>query len=147
MAGERRGGSAVHAEAPPEGDATTGTRAAGPEPSGTDPADSDPLHTVRSRSAAFDPVPRPGPAETRALIRVQLRIALGTGALVLTVMAGLPALLVLVPEIARARVHGVPPAWLVLAFGVQPVWIAASLRQLRRAERAERDFAGRAGRR
>ncbi|NDU77963.1 hypothetical protein GWI34_35940, partial [Actinomadura sp. DSM 109109] len=95
------------------------------------------------------PVPGapPGAAETRRLIRAQLRIALGTGALVMTVVTALPALMALVPAVARFRVHGVPLPWLVLAFGIQPVWVAASFRQFGRAERAERDLARRAGRR
>ncbi len=70
-------------------------------------------------------------------MRAQLRIALGTCAIVATVLVGLP-LLALVPAVARARVHGVPLYWLVLVLGVQPVWIAVSFRQLRRAEQAER---------
>ena len=94
--------------------------------SGADQQDGDPLHTV------------PGAAEARALIRVQLRIALSTCAFVLAVVIGLPALLVLAPDIARTRADGVPLWWLVLALGVQPLWVGVSLWQLRRAERAER---------
>ncbi|MGP4025238.1 hypothetical protein [Actinomadura sp. 3N407] len=88
----------------------------------------------------------PGPAEARALIRTQLRIALGTCAIVMATVAGLPVLLAAVPAIARARVHGVPLWWLVLALGVQPLWIAVSRWQLRRAERAERDLTRPVGR-
>lgn len=86
-----------------------------------------------------------GSAEARLLIRTQLRIALGTCAVVLTVVTGLPVLLAAVPAVARARVHGLPLWWLVLALGVQPLWIVVSRRQLRRAERAERDLAGPVG--
>lgn len=110
-------------------------RPAGAEAAGSDPPDPDPLHTGPPPPAEAGPAP--GPAEARALIGAQLRTALGTCAIVLAVLAGLP-LLALVPAVAHARVHGVPLVWAVLAFGVQPVWIAVSFRQLRRAERAER---------
>jgi hypothetical protein len=100
------------------------------------PPDPDPLHTRSSRPTAPGTVPLPGPGEARALIRAQLRIALGTCAIVAAVLVGLP-LLALVPAVARVRVQGVPLCWLVLVLGVQPVWAAVSFRQLRRAERAE----------
>ncbi|MFB4307858.1 hypothetical protein [Actinomadura sp. GTD37] len=127
--------------------AAAGVRAAAAETSRADPPDADPpdadplhtgpLHTGPPRSAAPGADPAPGAAEARALIRAQLRTALGTCALVLAVLAGLP-LLALVPAVAHARVHGVPLCWAVLVLGVQPVWVAVSWRQLRRAERAER---------
>ncbi|QKW35187.1 hypothetical protein HUT06_15025 [Actinomadura sp. NAK00032] len=136
MAGEHR--AVLPAEpavrAAGEGAARPAARAAAPEA-----PDADPLHTGPPRSAASGTAPPgpPGPAETRALIRAQLRTALGTCAMVMSVLAGLP-LLALVPPVARVRAHGLPVLWLVLAAGVQPVWIAVAVRQLRRAERAER---------
>ncbi|WP_141972748.1 hypothetical protein [Actinomadura hallensis] len=51
-----------------------------------------------------------------------------------------------VPAFAGTRLLGVPLWWAVLAFGVQPLWIAVSRWQLHRTERAERDRAGPAGR-
>lgn len=110
--------------------------AADPDDSGADPPD------------PYPPSDVPGPAGARALVRVQLRIALRTGAVVLAVLAGLPALLALVPAVARVRVDGVPMWWAVLAAGLQPLWAAAALWQLSRAERAERPAvrSGQAGR-
>ncbi|NKZ06228.1 hypothetical protein [Actinomadura latina] len=119
--------AAAPARVPADGGAPPGARSTGPAAPEPDPPDPDPLHTV----------PVPGTAETRALIRAQLRTALGTCAIVATLLVGLP-LLALVPAVARARAQGVPLCWLVLVLGVQPVWIAVSLRQLGRAERAER---------
>ncbi|GAA1814537.1 hypothetical protein [Actinomadura chokoriensis] len=147
MAAERRVvvSAAVRTHGPGEGGAPPGTRAAGPDAPGADPPDPDPLHTGPPRTDAPDAPGAarcPGPAETRALIRTQLRTALGTGAAVVAVLAGLP-LPALVPAVARARVHGVPLCWLVLVFCVHPVWIALAFRQLRRAERAERAVGGR----
>lgn len=147
MTGERRmavtGAPAVRARALPEDAAPSGAQPIGPERPGSDPPDSDPPDTGPFRSASFGPVPpgrRNGHAEARALIRTQLRIALGTCAVVLTVVAGLPVLLALVPAVAQARVHGVPLWWPVLVVGVQPGWVVVARWQLRRAERAEREL-------
>ncbi|MFS2291959.1 MAG: divalent metal cation transporter [Actinomadura sp.] len=86
------------------------------------------------------------PERARDLVRAQLRIALGTGAVVLAVVTGLPVLLAVVPAIAGTTVLGVPLWWAVLAFGVQLLWIIVSRWQLGRAERAERDRARPVGR-
>ncbi|MFI0484637.1 hypothetical protein [Actinomadura sp. 9N215] len=107
------------------------------DPPGTGPSDAGPSDTGPSDASQPAPV---GAAAASALIRAQLRIALTTCAVVLTVVAGLPALLALVPAISRAGVRGVPLSWLVLVLGIQPLWVAVALRQLRRAERAERDL-------
>ncbi|MEU8345874.1 hypothetical protein AB0C74_29600 [Spirillospora sp. NPDC048832] len=126
-----------------EGAARTGAPAGAPEAPDADPLHTGFLHTGPSRTGpsgaapgSFPPSP-PAPAEARALIRAQLRTALGTCSIVMSVLVGLP-LLALVPPVARARAHGLPVLWLVLAAGVQPVWIAVAVRQMRRAERAER---------
>src|SRR5690606_3939339 len=66
----------------------------------------------------------------RDLVRAQLRIALGTGAVVPAVVTGLPVLLAAAPAIAGTRLLSVPLWWAVLAFGVQPLWIAVSRWQL-----------------
>ncbi|MGI5202876.1 hypothetical protein ACQEU6_15045 [Spirillospora sp. CA-108201] len=150
MTDERRdavAGAAVRPRSQPEGAPPGRARAAGTAPPDTAPADPDPPDTVPAGPDALVPGPPIGAAETRRLIRAQLRTALGTGAFVMTVVTALPALMAIVPAVARARVHGVPLPWLVLAFGIQPVWVAASFRQLGRAERAERDLTGPAGRR
>ncbi|MEV0664325.1 hypothetical protein ACIBI3_14310 [Actinomadura luteofluorescens] len=144
MTDERRdavAGAAVRPLAPQEGAAPGTAQATG---TATGPADPDPPDTDPSPPASGPPL---GPAETRLLIRAQLRTALGTGAFVMTVVTVLPALMVIVPAVARARVHGVPLPWLVLAFGIQPVWVAVSFRQLGRAERVERDLTRPADRR
>ncbi|MFF4236961.1 hypothetical protein ACFYYL_13920 [Actinomadura geliboluensis] len=133
MGGEHR------AVLPAEPAAGTAGEAARPDARSAAPEtpDADPLHTGPPSTAAPGAAPPPGPAETRALIRAQLRAALGTCAIVMAVLVGLP-LLALVPPVARARAHGLPVLWLVLAAGVQPVWVAVAVLQLKRAERAER---------
>ncbi|WP_051466955.1 hypothetical protein [Actinomadura oligospora] len=86
-----------------------------------------------------------GAVFARTLIRAQFRTALGTGALVLGVIALLP-LLAFVPGGTHAGPIGLPFPWLVLAAGIQPLWIFAARRQARLAESAERDFARLVGR-
>lgn len=86
-----------------------------------------------------------GAVFARTLIRAQLRVALFTGALVFLVVAALP-LLEFVPGGTRARLFGLPLPWLVLAAGIQPLWIFAARRQTRLAEAAEHDFARLVGR-
>ncbi|MFG2086248.1 MULTISPECIES: hypothetical protein [unclassified Spirillospora] len=125
---------------PDTGPPAPGSPGAGPADLGT--VDTGPSDPSSPGSAACGS----GTAEVRALIRTQLRIALGTCAIVVSTVTGLPVLLATVPAIARARVHGVPLWWLVLALGVQPLWIAVSRCQLRRAERAERDLTRPVGR-
>ncbi|MFC4907789.1 hypothetical protein [Actinomadura gamaensis] len=80
-----------------------------------------------------------GAVFVRTLVRAQLRTALGTGGLVLAVVAALP-LLELLPGLTRGRLLGLPLPWLVLAAGIQPLWVLAAHRQSRLAESAERDF-------
>ncbi|MFC5182188.1 hypothetical protein [Actinomadura harenae] len=86
-----------------------------------------------------------GAVFARTLIRAQLRTALGTGGLVLGVVALLP-LLAFVPGGAHAGPIGLPLPWLVLAAGIQPLWVYAARRQARLAETAEHDFARLVGR-
>jgi hypothetical protein len=77
----------------------------------------------------------------RSLIRAQLRHALVTCGFVALVVGGLPMVFALVPELSAVRLGGVPLPWLVLGLGVHPLWVVVAARHVRRAERAERDFA------
>ncbi|MEV5574625.1 hypothetical protein AB0L06_31710 [Spirillospora sp. NPDC052269] len=86
-----------------------------------------------------------GAVFARTLIRAQFRTALGTGGLVLVVVALLP-LLAFVPGRAHVGPVCLPLPWLVLAVLIQPLWIYAARRQARLAESAERDFARLVGR-
>ncbi|MDL4771154.1 MULTISPECIES: hypothetical protein [Thermomonosporaceae] len=120
------------------------------------------VRTHRARSVASGTVPPPGDGWSiaddldeqtelgalfaRALVRAQLRAAAATVAIVAGVVAGLPLLLDVTPALCRARLHGVPVSWLVLALGIQPVWVLTGARHVRRAERIERDFVRLVGR-
>ncbi|WP_242901919.1 hypothetical protein [Actinomadura terrae] len=156
MADRRRvvvsGATAARARALPQPASApvAGPPAGGHEPAGRETSDNDPPDPACPPcSVSFHPAAPGGEAagrggegaglaQAQALIRVQLRAALTTGATVMIVTTGLPLLLTFAPALGRLRADGVPLAWAVLAFGIQPIWIAASLLHLRRAERAER---------
>ncbi|MWA01248.1 hypothetical protein F8568_012815 [Actinomadura sp. LD22] len=107
------------------------------------PAERDGTDAPARRDGADAPA---GRADVRALVRVQLRIALQTAAIVLGVIAAVPALLALTPGLRGLRLLGLPAGWLLPVLGVQPLWVLAALAQLRRAERAERDHPAPPGR-
>ncbi|MCK2220755.1 hypothetical protein MF672_044165 [Actinomadura sp. ATCC 31491] len=65
----------------------------------------------------------------RALVRRQLRQALRTVAATAALLVGAPVAALWLPR---------PGAWLALSFGLQAVWVALAVRQLRQAERLER---------
>lgn len=121
--------------APPEG----GAPAAAPEPADTGPPGTGPSGTGPPGTATARVRDAPGRPDVRALVRVQLRIALQTAAIVLTVIAAIPALLALARDLGGTGPFGLPPSWLLPVLGVQPLWVIAALVHLHRAERAERD--------
>jgi hypothetical protein len=82
-----------------------------------------------------------GEVYMRALVRVQLRLALAVIAVFLLVLGGLPMLFVLDDDLSRLDVLGIPVPWLVLGLLVYPVLIGGGYVYVRLAERNERDFA------
>ena len=75
-----------------------------------------------------------------ALLRSQLRLAIGAiVALTLTVGA-LPVLFWLVPALTSHHVLGMPVSWVLLAFACYPVLVLLAWRYVRAAERNERQF-------
>ncbi|MCP2260539.1 hypothetical protein LX15_004257 [Streptoalloteichus tenebrarius] len=76
----------------------------------------------------------------RDLVRTQFRMAATLGAVTVVLLAGLPALFLLVPEIADHTVFGVPVPWLILGVLAYPVLVGVGHLHNRLAERNERDF-------
>jgi len=76
----------------------------------------------------------------RSLMRVQLRLALTTVALLVVTVAAWPALFAIFPGLRTAHVLGIPLPWLVLGFAVYPVLIALGWSHARRAEHHEQTF-------
>lgn len=77
----------------------------------------------------------------RALLRTQLRLALGVLTALALAVGTLPILFRLFPEVANVRVLGMPLAWSVLGFGVYPVILGLGYVYVRTAERNEDAFA------
>jgi hypothetical protein len=76
----------------------------------------------------------------RSLVRSQLRLALGTLALLALTLGLLPALFAAVPAVQHARFGVVPVAWALLGVVAYPLLVLLAVRFVRRAERNERDF-------
>ncbi len=74
------------------------------------------------------------------LLRAQLRLSLGVLLAVLGVLAGLPAVFLLVPGARSATVGPIPLSWLVVGVLVYPLVYAAARIHVRQAERIEREF-------
>ena len=96
--------------------------------------------TRRTAASEIDAQSELGEIYLAALLRAQLRLAIGTiVALVLTVGA-LPVVFWLVPALTRRHVLGMPVSWVMLAFGCYPVLALLAWRYVRAAERNEREF-------
>jgi hypothetical protein len=82
-----------------------------------------------------------GEVYMRALLRVQLRLALVVIVVFLVVLGCLPLLFVLDRDLSDSDLLGIPVPWLVLGFLVYPVLIGGGWVYVRLAERNEREFA------
>ena len=82
-----------------------------------------------------------GEVYMRSLMRTQLRLAVQVLGGIGVLLAGLPALFALVPELREVTVFGLALPWLLLGVLVHPVLVAAAWFYCRQAERTERDFA------
>ncbi|HEY8479453.1 MAG TPA: hypothetical protein VIL71_06430 [Spirillospora sp.] len=89
----------------------------------------------------IDEQTRLGEAYMRSLLRAQLRLAGGLCLLLGVVVAGLPLLFAVVPEVSETAVLGVPLPWLVLGGLIYPWFVACGWWYVRQAERNEDDFA------
>jgi uncharacterized membrane protein (DUF485 family) len=100
-----------------------------------------------ARAAAHRPVRREideqtivGDVYMRALVRLQLRLAVGVCLIFAVLLGGLPLVLALQPELATVRPLGLPLPWLLLGVVVYPALVVAAWLYVRQAERNERDF-------
>lgn len=76
----------------------------------------------------------------RTLIRSQLRLAGGVAGILVATVGLLPLAFRAGDWWDRARVAGIPLAWLLLGFGVYPVLLGLAWFYVRRAERNEEAF-------
>ena len=77
----------------------------------------------------------------RSLVRTQLRSALAVVTLLAVGIGSLPLAFTLLPGLARTQVGPVPLPWIVLGVLVYPALLLVGWVYVRRAERAEADFA------
>src|SRR5690606_32762280 len=75
-----------------------------------------------------------------SLIRSQLRLSLAVIAVSLGVLAALPLVFHLFPEVAGIQVLGLTLPWLILGVVVYPALLGAAWFYAHNAERVERDF-------
>lgn len=93
------------------------------------------------QAAGQDGGEQPGDAAVRALMRAQLRAGLGVCATLALTLGILPLVFALAPSVGRIRVLGLGLPWFTLGFAVYPAMLLLARAYVRRAERAERDFA------
>ena len=119
---------------------------------GTEP----PLPRVRitapRRRGATEPRPlSAGPASdlerlyVRSLIRSQLRLAITSAVSFVIILAAIPIVLAVWPELAAADLAGIRLSWLLLAVGVFPVAIVVAALAVSGASRNEARYRSLAG--
>lgn len=81
-----------------------------------------------------------GEVYIRSLMRAQLRLALGTVAVLVVILGSLPLVFTLFPAVRRADVLGVPLPWLLLGGLVYPFLWVLGVAYARRADRQEALF-------
>jgi hypothetical protein len=82
-----------------------------------------------------------GEVYIRSLVRSQLRSALAVVTVLVAGVGALPLAFTLLGDLAGARVGPVPLPWIVLGVLVYPALLLVGWLYVRRAERAEADFA------
>lgn len=75
-----------------------------------------------------------------SLIRSQLRLAVAVLTVALGVLAALPLLFRVVPDLTAITVFGITLPWLILGVVVYPAFLGAAWFYASNAERIERDF-------
>ena len=76
----------------------------------------------------------------RALMRSQLRLALGTVAGFVVVVIALTLTIALIPEIGQLLVWGLPLSWLLQAYAFYPIIVVFAVLYVRTAARNERRY-------
>lgn len=98
-------------------------------------------HVRRSPRQEIDDESGVGEVYIRSLMRSQLRSALWVVALLVVFVVSLPLVFTVVEPLARATVGGVPVPWILLGGLAYPFLLVLGWLYVRRAERAEADFA------
>lgn len=86
------------------------------------------------------PVDEADAVYARALMRSQLRLALGTVAGFVVAVIALTLAIALIPEIGRVLVWGLPLSWLLQAYAFYPIIVVFAVLYVRTAARNERRY-------
>lgn len=99
-----------------------------------------PVTATRGIALPGAPVDEADAVYARALMRSQLRLALGTVAGFVLVVVALTLTIALIPEIGEVLVWGMPLSWLLQAYAFYPVILVFAVLYLRTAARNERRY-------
>ena len=99
-----------------------------------------PAPLTRGIALPGSPVDEADAGFTRALMRSQLRLALGTVAGFVLVVIALTLAVALIPEIDEVVVWGLPLSWLLQAYAFYPIILVFAVLYVRTAARNERRF-------
>ncbi|PCE13427.1 heavy metal transporter [Microbacterium sp. SZ1] len=99
-----------------------------------------PAPLTRGIALPGSPVDEADAVFTRALMRSQLRLALGTVAGFVLVVIALTLAIALIPEFDELVVWGLPLSWLLQAYAFYPIILVFAVLYVRTAARNERRF-------
>ncbi|MEU8380391.1 hypothetical protein [Streptosporangium sp. NPDC048865] len=107
----------------------------------TSPRTMAPRHPRYPVSREIDEQTRLGEVYMRSLVRTQFRLALFVCTVLGCVVAGLPLMFLLMPELRAVHLLGIPLPWAVLGGLIYPAFVIGAWLYVRQAERNERHFA------
>ncbi|GEC75457.1 heavy metal transporter [Microbacterium maritypicum] len=99
-----------------------------------------PATFTRGIALPGSPVDEADAVYARALMRSQLRLALGTVAGFVVVVIALTLTIALIPEIGQVLVWGLPLSWLLQAYAFYPIIVVFAVLYVRTAVRNERRY-------
>lgn len=99
-----------------------------------------PVAFTRGIALPGAPVDEADAVYARALMRSQLRLALGTVAGFVLVVVALTLTIALIPEIGEVLVWGLPLSWLLQAYAFYPIILVFAVLYVRTAARNERRY-------
>lgn len=99
-----------------------------------------PSTSTRGIALPGSPVDEADAVYARALMRSQLRLALGTVAGFVLVVVALTLAIALIPEIGRVLIWGLPLSWLLQAYAFYPIILVFAVLYVRTATRNERRY-------
>lgn len=99
-----------------------------------------PTTFTRGIALPGSPVDEADAVYARALMRSQLRLALGTVAGFVVVVIALTLAIALIPEIGQIVVWGLPLSWLLQAYAFYPIIVVFAVLYVRTAARNERRY-------